>query len=332
MRFALAILLAVAVHAPGAGAAPLEASADLSDTFKSLWDRFRGRRPEPAAPSGDLGRLVSWNVQALGRKASKKKKDALRYAINRAFIGAGPSILAAQEVANDKGAETLALQLPDEGRGWTMSFQDTSAAMNNAVFAGPGVRVNCSGNLELEGVRHPPHMAHVSVGEADFTVLSVHLSYAKGDSSASAEELRKIMAWVRAQAARPGADPDFVIAGDFNMATASGKAVSKRSGERSWETVEESMGEGFTALVDEPTSRHGRDGAANNYDHFLVSDDFFDEEFIVAGAVDSAEVAAAEQQAGTRASDHYPIAMTFRKSGAGRDGKPLALDGTAICR
>lgn len=327
MRRFLSIALVLLPLAAGAA----DPSADLTSTFRDLWERFRGR-PAQQAPAGDLGRFVSWNVQALGRKASKKKKDALRYALNRAFAGAGPSILAAQEVANDKGAETLSRQLPDEGRGWTMSFEDTSAAMNNAVFAGPGARIDCSGNLELEGVLHPPHMAHVTVGDADFTVLSVHLSYAKGDSSASAEELRRIMDWVRAQAARPGADPDFVIAGDFNMATASGKAFSKRSGERSWQTVEESMGEGFTALVDEPTSRHGRDGAANNYDHFLLSDDFFSEEFVVAGAVSSAEVEAAEKQAGARASDHYPIAMTFRKSGPGRDGKPLVLDGTALCR
>ncbi|UPT74561.1 MAG: hypothetical protein M0D55_02170 [Elusimicrobiota bacterium] len=335
MRRSLAVLLvatSLTARAQYVGAAPVEHAADLSDTFKGLWERFRGRPPAPAPVAGEIGRLVSWNVQALGKKAPKKKKDALRYGLQRAFAGAGPSILAAQEVANDKGAETLSRQLPDEGRGWTMSFEDTKAAMNNAIYAGPGVRIDCSGNLELEGVRHTPHMAHVTAGDADFTVLSVHLSYDKGDSSASAEELRRIMAWVRAQAAKPGADPDFVIAGDFNMATASGKLVSKRAGERSWETVEESMGAGFTALVDEPTSRHGREGAANNYDHFLVSDDFMDEELVVAGAVSSAEVEAAEKQAGTRASDHYPIAMTFRKSGADKAGKPLTLDGDAICR
>jgi endonuclease/exonuclease/phosphatase family metal-dependent hydrolase len=149
---------------------------------------------------------------------------------------------------------------------------------------------------------------------------------------ASAAELEIIMSWVRALAAKPGADPDFVIAGDFNLATGKGKELSLRSTERSWTPIEETMGRGFTALIDEPTSRHGREGAANNYDHFLVSDDFRDEELVVAGAVSSAEVALAEREAGTRASDHYPIAMTYRKGGAGPDGKAIALDGTALCR
>lgn len=334
MRLApLVLLLALSVSAPAA-AAPVEAAADLSDSFRALWDRFRGRPPVeiPRGDGANLGRLVSWNVQALGKKASRAKKEALRLGLGRAFAGAGTSILAAQEVANDAGARTLALQLPSEGRGWTLSFEDTSAAMNNAILAGPGVTVNCSGILELDGVRHPPHMAHLTAGDADFTVVSVHLSYAKGDASASAAELRLIMDWVRTQASTPGADPDFIVAGDFNLATETGKALSKRSGERSWEPIEEAMGAGFTALVDEPTSRHGRDGVANNYDHFLVSDDFRDEELVAAGAVSSAEVALAEREAGTRASDHFPIALSFRKSGAGPDGKAVALDGASLCR
>lgn len=335
MRRVLLALLLCACAAGGVRAAAPEPSADLSDTFRDLWDRFRGRRPPATLPAGDgavLGRLVSWNVQTLGKKASKAKKDALRLGLGHALTGAGAAILAAQEVANDKGAETLSRQLPGGGRGWTMSFEDTSASMNNAIFAGPGVNIDCSGNLELEGVRHPPHMAHLTVGNADFTLLSVHLSYAKGDASASAAELRIIMDWVRAQAARPGADPDFVVAGDFNLPTGKGKEFSVRAADSSWSPIEESLGPGFTALVDEPTSRRGREAAANNYDHFLVSDDFLDEEFVVAGAVSTAEVALAEREAGARASDHFPIALTFRKSGAGPDGKAVALDGASVCR
>ncbi len=337
MLRALAILLltvSLSAHAQFVGAAPVDSTADLTETFRNLMDRFRGRKPPPPIPvgGGDLGRLVSWNVQTLGKKASKAKKSALRLGLGRALAGAGPAILAAQEVANDQGAETLARQLPDGGRDWTQSFTDTSDAMNNALYFGPGVRMDCSGNLNLPGVMHPPHMAHVTVGAADFTVLSVHLTYAKGDASASAAELKAIMAWVRAQAAKPGADPDFVIAGDFNLATGEGKKLSKRSGDRSWESIEDSLGKGFTALVDEPTSRHGREGASNNYDHFIVSDDFRSEELVVAGAVSSVEVALAEREAGTRASDHYPIALTFRKSGAGPDGKAIALDGASTCR
>lgn len=334
MRRALLVLLLTSPFSPRATAAPVEAAADLTDSFRALWERFRGHPPVQIqrGDGANLGRLVSWNVQALGKKASRAKKEALRLGLDRAFAGARTSILAAQEVANDAGASALARQLPQEGRGWTMSFEDTSDSMNNAILAGPGVTVNCSGTVELEGVRHPPHMAHLTAGDADFTVVSVHLSYAKGDASASAAELRLIMEWVRAQASKPGADPDFIVAGDFNLATETGKSLSKRSGDRSWEPLEEAMGPGFTALVDEPTSRHGRDGVANNYDHFLVSDDFREEELVAAGAVSTAEVALAEREAGARASDHFPIALSFRKSGAAANGKAVALDGASLCR
>ena len=338
MPRALAVLLiavSLSAHAQFVGAAPVGPAADLSETFRNLWDRLRGHKPPSQIPAGDganVGRIVSWNVQTLGKKASRAKKDALRLGLGRALAGAGTAILAAQEIANDKGAETLSRQLPDEGRGWTMSFADTPDAMNNAIFTGPGVRLDCSGNLDIPGVRHPPHMAHITAGSVDFTLLSVHLSYAKGDASASADELKLIMAWVRAQAARPGADPDFIIAGDFNLPTGKGKELSTRSGDRSWEPIEEALGPGFTALVDEPTSRHGRREAANNYDHFLVSDHFLNEGLIVAGAVNEAEVVMAEKETGTRASDHFPIALTFLKSGAGADGRTIALDGPSTCR
>lgn len=336
-RAPLVLILIFCLTAPvlPAHAASVEPAAELGDTFRRMWERFRGRTapaPEAATDAAALGRLVSWNVQTLGKSASKAKKDALRLGLAQTLGGSGPELLAAQEVANERGARTLARQLPDEGRGWTISFEDTSDAMNNAVFAGPGVTVNCSGNLDIEGVRHPPHMAHVTAGAIDFTVLSVHLSYAKGDAAASSAELRLIMAWVRANASRPGADPDVVVAGDFNLPTAQGKTFSVRAGDRSWEPLEDGVGPGFTALVDEPTSRRGRQAAANNYDHFLVSDDFLDEEFVSAGAADALQLASAEREAGGRASDHFPIILTFRASGADAAGRPLSLDGESLCR
>lgn len=307
-------------------------TADLGATMRDWWDRLRGRPAAPAAPAGETARVVSWNVQAVGRSLPRKRKEALRLAVSRLLAGQTPTVFAAQEVANDAGSRALTRMLPDEGRGWTVSFQNTSAPMNNAVYAGPGVVVACGGNLELEGVVHPPHMAHVSVGAADFTLVSVHLTYAKGDASASLAELDRILAWAREQAARPGVDPDFVIAGDFNLPTRKGKVASARAGSQAWTPLEDALGDDFVPLVDEPTSRSGRGGAANNYDHFLVSSDFAAEELLDAGVLDVAAVHAAESEGGSRTSDHYPIALGLRVAGAGRDGRPIALDGSAICR
>lgn len=315
-------------------------ATDISGTVRDWWERLRGNpaapteqiQPAPAHSTGETARVVSWNLQALGRKLPPKRKESLRLAVSRLLAGRTPTVLAAQEVANDAGSSTLLGMLPGEGRGWTASFKDTSSAMNNAVYAGPGTTVNCGGNVLIDGVQHPPHMAHVTIGKADFTLVSVHLTYAGGRAAASVAELQTILAWVREQAARPGADPDFVIAGDFNLPTRAGKTASARASIRAWTPLEDALGDGFTALVDEPTSRSGRENSANNYDHFLVSTDFAQEELLDAGILDTAVVHAAEAQGGARTSDHYPIALGLRVAGAGRDGRPIALDGAAICR
>lgn len=334
MRAAALLLLLCAAPASSQEPAPFESlpTADLRGTLREWWERLQGRPAPAPAPAGATARVVSWNLQRFGRRVAQKRRQSMRLALSRLLSGAPATVLAVQELSNDKGAALLLGMLPGGGRGWTQSFEDDSSPLNNGVFAGPGARVDCGGNVALEGVSHPPHMAHVTVGDADFTLLSVHLTYAGGDAAASHAELQRVLAWAREQAARPGADPDFVIAGDFNLPTGAGKLLSARAGSAAWTPLDDALGEDYVALVDEPTSRSGRSGDANNYDHFIVSTDFAAEELLDAGVLDKALLHAAEAEGGARSSDHYPIALGLRVSGPGRDGRPIAPDGAAICR
>ncbi|MBI3563859.1 MAG: hypothetical protein HY079_01525 [Elusimicrobia bacterium] len=300
--------------AQGAGAA---ASEDLGGALRRLIDRLRGAvRPAPPADASGTARLVSWNIQTFGRRASPKRRRAIAGAL-AAILGGDrrPTVLAAEEIANADSSELLETMLP---RGWTASFQDTEDAMDNGVYAGPGAAVDCA--FTLDGFAHPPRVAHLTVGDADFTLVVVHLAYEKGDASVSDAELLRLQEWVEAEAAKPGADPDFVIAGDFNLPTRSGKAASARASAASWTPLEDVLDGRLAALVDEPTSRGRGREAVNNYDHFLVSRSFRQQLLLEAGRLDERLVLDAEESAGARASDHFPIALTFRTKGAVRQG------------
>ena len=93
-----------------------------------------------------------------------------------------------------------------------------------------------------------------------------------------------------------------------------GKLLSARAAARSWSPIEDLLGDGFEVLVDERTSRHGPDEAVNNYDHFIVTRHFADTALVAAGAVNQSDVAQAESEAGVRASDHFPIALTIHEA------------------
>jgi exonuclease III len=304
---------------------------DAGNALRRIWDRIRGQPRAPQSPPDDVAHIVSWNLQAFGARVPAKRRAAVGAALSRALGGwRGPVLFAAQEIANEKGERAVAAMLP--GSGWTESFEDTSDAMDNALFAGAGVRIDCSYNL-LEGFVHPPRVAHVSVADADFTLISVHLTYDKGDAQSSDGELEHLLQWIKTEAARPGADPDFIVAGDFNLATRAGKLDSSRAHDQSWTPLEDMLGgSSMTALVDEPTSRSGRNKTANNYDHFLVSARFLKREFMEAQRLDEAVVLEAEKQAGTRASDHFPVVLALKTRGVGRDGAPIARDGASNCR
>jgi hypothetical protein len=125
----------------------------------------------------------------------------------------------------------------------------------------------------------------------------------------------------------PGADPDVIICGDFNTpSTASGQTGSHGI---TLDAVIDDDGR-FThnralhVLVDEKTSRTSpKKGSvpANNYDHFVISDDCL-EEFLLARRMDPRMVTDNDGEPDPRTSDHYPIFALFRTQGDGvvRDG------------
>lgn len=321
-RLLLVVTLVAAPAASYAQSGGTAASEDLGGALKRLLDRLRGAvRPAAPVDASGTARLVSWNIQTFGRRASPKRRRAIADSL-AAILGGDrrPTVLAAEEIANQDSSDLLETMLP---RGWTASFQDTPDPMDNGVYAGPGVTVDCA--FTLDGFAHPPRVAHLTVGDADFTLVVVHLAYDKGDASVSDAELLRLQEWVEAKAAEPGADPDFVIAGDFNLPTRTGKAESARASAASWTPLEDVLDGKLAALVDEPTSRGRGREAVNNYDHFLVSRSFRQQLLLEAGRLDERLVLGAEEGAGARASDHFPIALTFRTKGAARHG-------ASVCR
>lgn len=308
----------------------------------SIWDWFRLKlkpKPKPPAAEGEVFSVVSWNLQTFGTRIKAARRQASEGIIGRIFADPGAKVFAAEELANDKAEAALEKELDGASGRWTADFQNSSDAQDNAFFVRSDARVECGSFLfsDRESSRHPARVAHIRVGELDFTMIVVHLAYDGGGSESSVTELRAVLGWLESYASRPGADPDVIIAGDFNLPTRAGKRASERAGSSEWPPLEDVLAEHrrlrLVPLVDEPTSReHGR--PANNYDHFILSGPLFDRAYVPGSARRMPEelLTAVEAQLGVQVSDHFPISARFRSSGPGYDGKPIAVDGEATCR
>lgn len=263
--------------------------------------------------------LVSWNVQTFGRVP--QKRQALCREAYEEVISSSVWVLAAQEVANERGSRLLMELLPGGSAAWQASFADTPDPMDNGVYFRGEAHAPRRGLLFADPVtgepdrakmRHPARWAWLLVEDFDFTLVSVHLSYKKGEPEEPVRELKNLLDWLADHLADPKNDPDVVIAGDFNLPTEAGKPLSARAQDAGWPTLESVIGEHgrlagkVRVLVDEPTSRGDR-GPANNYDHFIVTGDAL-EELVWAGR---GPTAIAE------ASDHYPVVARFRSRGPG---------------
>ncbi len=316
--------------------------AAASNGNASVWDWLKLKlkpRPKPAAAppaaaggAGEVFSIVSWNVQTFGTRIKAARRQASADVIARIFGDPKALVFAAEEIANAKAADTLKGELERAGR-WTADFEDSSDSQDNGFFVRSGARVECSGFLYGDRAlsRHPARAAQIRVGDLDFTLVTVHLAYVHGHADASIEELRAVLRWVQGELARRGADPDVIIAGDFNLPTRAGKRASERSGRGDWTPVEDVLDEfpglQMTALVDEPTSRE-RGQPANNYDHFIVSRHLLETAYVQGSArrLPESVVEDVEAQDGAQVSDHFPIEARLRSSGPG-----IAPDGQGAC-
>jgi endonuclease/exonuclease/phosphatase family metal-dependent hydrolase len=315
----------------------------------SIWERLKRwghappppppqPAPAPAAPSGPVVRLVSWNLQTFGKHIQAGRRRASEKAMESVFSDPESKLLAAQEIADDDGADIVQAELPQGGGRWTRSFENSADSQDNGFFARDGARIECSAFLfpDRARSRHPARAAHVRVGELDFTIVTLHLAYDHGHADHAFQELRNVLDWLRVRGARPGADPDVIIAGDFNLPTRAGKPASRRSGDPHWQPIDDVLAEysdlALIPLVDEATSR--QDGqAANNYDHFVISRHLADTAYVAGSAarMPQASLEAIEAAEGARISDHFPISAELRVDGPGNDGRPIRPDGPGAC-
>ena len=294
-----------------------------------------------AIPADWLG-LVSWNIQVGGTStsATATRPPMVQAALSAMFSGSF-GILAAQEIPNSGSDEFLRTLLPGGSLLWNSSFFDTTDSMDNGFWYQNGITMRdafpllvtdatANGKIPADSSRalHPPQVAQFEVGNFDFTLLTVHLTFASGDTAESVRELRNILDYLDWYFNQPDHDPDVIVCGDFNIpSTLSGQTGRDgvtldtvfdqdsrfQSGERR-----------FVVTVHEATSRssaaHGGT-PANNYDHCVCSVDTL-EEFVQARRVATDILTDHPQDPEVRlTSDHFPIVAFFRTSGDG-----VALD------
>lgn len=164
-------------------------------------------------------------------------------------------------------------------------FQKNAVAVRDGSVFLHSATLDGSGRVILDDAlsRHPPHIAHFAIGDFDFTLITLHLTFQEGDTQESVRELRNILDFLDAYFYTPGHDPDVIITGDFN-------APSQLSGEAEDDglaidgvlavDLRFQAGERrFVVTVHEKTSRKANGEPNENYDHFILSADCL-EEFI----------------------------------------------------
>lgn len=294
-----------------------------------------------ALPQDWLG-LISWNTQVGGTSTDPgaPRPPMVQAALSTLF-GGTYQILAAQEVPNTDSANLLTSLLPHGTAEWQASFFDSTDTMDNGFWFQHSVTLrdafllNASDNIQsglivTDPTRavHPPQVAQFAVDDFDFTLITLHLTFADGDTEQSARELRSILDYLDWYFSQPDHDPDVIVCGDFNMPS----LLSQQQG-RDGLTVDSvlqqdsrfQVGERrFAVTVHGPTSRSSAaEGGVpvSNYDHCVISADTL-KAFIQARRVDATILTDNPQDPEVRlTSDHFPIVAFFKTRGTG-----IALD------
>lgn len=352
-------VLALALALPLRAEEPLQTeftslSGDVKTGAEALADKIGSDTPKTRR---QVARIISWNVQAFGANITPEREAAYRDILGHMLSETRSArILAFQEIANGTGAAKIQNMLPGgaDGDRWRGSFTNTDGAMDNGFFAEKNVNMGCERPLfasqdetgrwrrDRERMMHTPRAAHMRVGGFDFTLLTVHLTFGGANRAGTAKELGTLLEWVRAYLAKPGADPDVVITGDFNLPTRRGR-TDERGPTMEDVISQHPLGQtaagvplppwGLVTLIDAPTSRNDT-GTARNYDHVIMTGDAYNEEYAngSAGVIPPEYINAVERKHGVRVSDHYPISVGFFVEGNGNDGRAIGPDGDSACR
>lgn len=305
----------------------------LLATFVLLSTLAGAQEPSPVAQGAPASHfsLLSWNVQTFG--SVNPTRQAAAKSAYAAVVTTNVYVMAVQEIANERGMETFLALLPGGTTTWAASFVDTPDSQDNAIVYRIGyATITATGFLFADAETgepdrtkavHPIRWAHVDAGGVDFTLLSLHLTFKGGDAAASKAEMRAVLDWLKDYLKTPGADPDVIIAGDFNLPSEMGKTMSARSQSAKWFTLDSIIAEDgrfatgshrLTVLVNDPTSRPSKK-PVNNYDHFVVTEDarkaLHGARRVPIGLVDQADA-----RSKVRVSDHYPIEGWFSKDAA----------------
>ncbi|TBR17563.1 hypothetical protein EPO15_16640 [bacterium] len=349
-------VLALALALPCRAEEALESGfASLSGDVKTEGAALAERLGEPKTRR-QVVRIISWNLQAFGANITPEREAAYKDIMGHMLSETRSArILSFQEIANGTGAAKISGMLPGgDGDRWRGSFTNTDGAMDNGFFAEKSVGMDCERPLfakqdetgrwrrDREQMMHTPRASHMRVGGFDFTLVTVHLTFGGANRAGTAKELGTLLDWLHQYLAKPGADPDVIITGDFNLPTRRGRTDERGP------SIEDVMGAhplgrtpagtplppwGLVTLVDAPTSRNDT-GTAHNYDHVIMTGDAYNEEYAAgsAGVIPPQYINSVEAKHGVRVSDHYPISAGFFTEGAGNDGRPIGPDGDSACQ